>query len=380
MLRHYRLPPPAGRCPAQPSPTPRPSAHRDRAPTSSEETNRPGGDLGPRRLSVVLPSQGPPAPRGALIPPARPPLAPPRAVRAGDEPPDDGPPLTARARQVHHRLSGRTKHGTLLTHPIPVRTEHWGVTTPGCTDIDLVPHSVHTGPTARSCTRSLAPPSTPAGMSLCPPRQEPSRRAGGRAPDPVRFPAGASTPAPGSRSSMPAFHDWEGHAAQFTRGRPHKKDDTAHIDQEKWTPVHTLVGGALRCTRSPRRDHRRVSHRAPPHEEPGPGPLENWPARRGGSRLRRKDDRPHTPLDRPLASGVGDPKKLTVLQRLRARLDPCALAAASDRNFLQIFRLANPSTQYAGGASRRPSARVSSWPRPWDNGWLFRAWPSRPER
>ena len=29
---------------------------------------------------------------------------------------------------------------------------------------------------------------------------------------------------------------------QFTRGRPYKKDDNAHIEQKNWTHVRRLVG------------------------------------------------------------------------------------------------------------------------------------------
>ena len=32
---------------------------------------------------------------------------------------------------------------------------------------------------------------------------------------------------------------------QFTRGRPYKKDDNAHIEQKNWTHVRKLVGALL---------------------------------------------------------------------------------------------------------------------------------------
>ncbi len=44
-------------------------------------------------------------------------------------------------RRLKRRLYGRTKPGTLLKHHIPLRTEHWEVTTPGFTEVDLVSHS-----------------------------------------------------------------------------------------------------------------------------------------------------------------------------------------------------------------------------------------------
>ena len=48
--------------------------------------------------------------------------------------------LAPRRRQLTRRLYGRTKPGTLLKHHIPLKTDHWDVTTPGFTEIDLVAH------------------------------------------------------------------------------------------------------------------------------------------------------------------------------------------------------------------------------------------------
>ena len=44
-------------------------------------------------------------------------------------------------RTLKRRLYGRTKPGTLLKHHIPIKTDHWDVTTPGFSEIDLVSHS-----------------------------------------------------------------------------------------------------------------------------------------------------------------------------------------------------------------------------------------------
>ncbi len=40
-------------------------------------------------------------------------------------------------------------------------------------------------------------------------------------------------------------HLWDycqAHEIQFTRGRPYKKDDNAHIEQKNWTHVRKLLG------------------------------------------------------------------------------------------------------------------------------------------
>jgi hypothetical protein len=49
--------------------------------------------------------------------------------------------LQGRKRRLKRRLYGRTKPGTLLKHHIPIKTEHWDVTSPGFTEVDLVSHS-----------------------------------------------------------------------------------------------------------------------------------------------------------------------------------------------------------------------------------------------
>lgn len=38
------------------------------------------------------------------------------------------------------------------------------------------------------------------------------------------------------------FRYCEARAIQFTRGRPYKKDDNAHIEQKNWTHVRRLLG------------------------------------------------------------------------------------------------------------------------------------------
>src|SRR5205814_7490013 len=49
--------------------------------------------------------------------------------------------LAPAKRQLRTRRYGRTKPGTLLKHHIPIKTDHWNVTRPGFTEIDLVSHS-----------------------------------------------------------------------------------------------------------------------------------------------------------------------------------------------------------------------------------------------
>ncbi len=49
--------------------------------------------------------------------------------------------LRDRKRTLKRRLYGTTRPGSPLKHMIPIKTDHWDVTTPGYLEIDLVSHS-----------------------------------------------------------------------------------------------------------------------------------------------------------------------------------------------------------------------------------------------
>ena len=134
----------------------------------------------------------------------------------------------------------------LLKHHIPLKTDRWDVTVPGFTEIDLVAHSgdradgeflhslnvtdIHTtwvetravhgqesGPGAGSA-RAAAP-----GVAVCAAGHRFGQRLGVH-----QRPSPAATAGPTQ--------------IQFTRGRPYKKDDNAHIEQKNWTHVRKLLG------------------------------------------------------------------------------------------------------------------------------------------
>ncbi|MGQ0550969.1 MAG: hypothetical protein ACT4PY_15025 [Armatimonadota bacterium] len=153
------------------------------------------------------------------------------------------------------------------------------------------------------------------------------------------------------------FHYCQQHGIQFTRGRPYKKDDNAHVEQKNWTHVRKFLGWD-RYDSPAARDAINELYR---------GEL-RWMMNlfqpsvklirkvRVGARLTRHYDRPQTPLDRLLASSDTDPARLPALQQLRRRLDPFALAAAIERKLARVYRLATP--QY------RPRRRGPGTPPP----------------
>jgi transposase InsO family protein len=137
---------------------------------------------------------------------------------------------------------------------------------------------------------------------------------------------------------------------QFTRGRPYKKDDNAHIEQKNWTHVRKLLGylrydsdPALTAMNALYEDLRLLQNLFLPS-------VKLIEKKRVGARIRRRYDAPRTPLERVEACADIDGEQVRALHQRRARLDPIALAARIDQQLTQVYRLANQRVSPAAPA------------------------------
>lgn len=259
-------------------------------------------------------------------------------------------------RQVKKRLYGRTQPGTLLKHPIPLRTDRWDVTVPGFTEIDLVAHAgdcaegeflhslnltdIHT--TWVETRAVLGRGQTGVQHAL-----EEMRRA-----LPFRL-QGIDSDNGSEFINTHLYRYCQAHGIQFTRGRPYQKDDNAHVEQKNWTHVRKRMGtvrydspAALAARNNLYRQELRLFQNLflPSVKLVRKG--------RVGSRVRRVYDRPQTPLERVLACPAAARIKVAHLKALRERLDPFALAQAIDQQLPQLYALAHhrsrPKPQESG--------------------------------
>jgi len=129
---------------------------------------------------------------------------------------------------------------------------------------------------------------------------------------------------------------------QFTRGRPYKKDDNAHIEQKNWTHVRKIFGyqrydspHALQAINDLYRNELRILQNL---FLPSMKLVEKS---RVGSKLKRRYDQPHTPLDRLVHSCQADPLKIEKLKDLRQSIDPFALAKRIEQRLERIYLMAN---------------------------------------
>ncbi len=292
--------------------------------------------------------------------------------------------LTISARQLERRLKprkqtlkrtlyGTTRPGALLKHMIPIKTDQWDVTTPGYLELDLVSHSgacatgefldtldavdIQTGWVERQGVHGKGRHGMLAAV----------RAIAQRLPFTLR---GIDSD---NGSEFINHHLWAFCQAaqppiQFTRSRPYKKDDNAHIEQKNWTHVRKLVGWerydsaeALAALNTLYTDLRLFQNLFQPSMK--------WVRKvRHGSRLRRHYDPPQTPWARVLVCAEADPVKVAGLRRVLARTDPFALSARIDAQLERLWALANRVTR-----EPRATAPTGAQPRgstPWRR-WTF---------
>jgi hypothetical protein len=231
--------------------------------------------------------------------------------------------LQPQKRQLATRIYGRTKPGTLLKHHIPLQTERWNVTTPGFTEIDLVSHSgdCADGEFLHSLNVTDIHTTWVETQAVMGKSQERVRQALEAIARTLPFPLRGIDSDNGSEFINDHLYRYcRGRGIQFTRGRPYKKDDNAHIEQKNWTHVRKLVGYV-------RYD--------------SPAALEGLNALYAvGSRLQRQYGPPQTPFERVRACPAADPAKVAELARIHATLDPFALAARIDQQLQRLYGLA----------------------------------------
>ena len=253
--------------------------------------------------------------------------------------------LKERKLRLKRRLYGRTKPGSLLKHHIPIKTDSWDVTTPGFVEIDLVSHSGNSGDgefiyslnvtdihTTWVETRAVLGKSQAHVVDAL-------EHIRATLPFTLR---GIDTDNGSEFINNHLLRYSRSHSIQFTRGRPYKKDDNAHVEQKNWTHVRKLLGyarfdtpEALAAINALYDNELRLFQNL---YLPS---VKLTTKTRVGSRLQRTYDAPQTPLERVIAAGVLAKEAAARLCAQRDHLDPFALSRNIDEKLELIQRLAN---------------------------------------
>jgi len=262
------------------------------------------------------------------------------------------------------RLYGRTKPGTLLKHHIPLKTDHWDVQAPGFTEIDLVSHSGNSasGDFCYSLNLTDIPSGWTETRAVLGRGQERVQEALEEIRQALPFPLRGIDSDNGSEFINE--HLWRycrSLGIQFTRGRPYKKDDNAHIEQKNWTHVRRLWGyvrydspAAQQAINELYRNELRL------FQNLFLPSVKLSKKERVGSRLRRRYEAPQTPWQRIRCCAQADPQRLAELAQQRAKLDPFQLSHRIQAKLAGVFRL---SREAAAPALARPEAEQPKQPR-----------------
>ena len=263
--------------------------------------------------------------------------------------------LRSRKHVLRKRIYGGTKPGTLLKPHIPVKTERWNVQVPGFTEIDWVSHS---GASAEGdCCHSLNLTDIYSTWvetrAVLGKGQQGVRQAREEIRPALPFPLRGIDSDNGSEFIHAHLYDYcRTRAIQFTRGRPYKKDDNAHMEQKNWTHVRRLLGSARYDSQAAVKaindlyanEIRLFRNLFLPSVK-----LER--KIRVGSRTRRIYGPPQTPFPRVCVSPAADPERIAGLKRQKEELDPFQLSRTIQAKLERIFQL---SEELAG--CRKPAA------------------------
>ena len=126
----------------------------------------------------------------------------------------------------------------------------------------------------------------------------------------------------------------------FTRSRPYKKNDQAHVEQKNWSVVRRLIGydryeagPALKLLEAIYQDCRLYVNFFQPV-------LKLVEKRRVGSKVIKKYDTARTPYQRVLESPHVSQEAKEQLRQLYSTLNPMALRQRIDENVQKLWRLA----------------------------------------
>ena len=243
------------------------------------------------------------------------------------------------------RGDGGTRPGRLLKHYVPLKVDRWDARVPGFTEVDLVAHSGNSGGGEFAYTLNVT--DVYSGWTE-------SRAVLGRGhagivqgleeiAQALPFPLLGIDTDNGSEFLNWPVGRWCAHRQiQFTRGRPYKKDDNAHIEQKNWTHVRKLMGwerydtaAAVEALNDLYRHELRLWMNV---FQPSVKLVRKV---RVGARLRRVYDAARTPLARVQASGEGEADALARLEAQQASLDPFELNRRIEEKLGALYELAH---------------------------------------
>lgn len=236
-----------------------------------------------------------------------------------------------------------TQPGTLLKHSVPIRTfADWNEQRPGFLEIDLVAHCGETTAGAYLHTLCAVDIETRWTEPVALPNKGQKATFEGililrqRLPFPVQ---GIDSDSGGEFINHHLVRYCRQEHITFTRSRPFKKNDQAHVEQKNWTVVRQIIGyaryespEALKLLTSIYEDLRLFVNFFQPV-------MKLTHKTRVGSKVRKTYDTAQTPYQRILASNDIDQAVKDQLKAIYLSLNPVELKHRIDSRLSELWRI-----------------------------------------
>jgi len=244
------------------------------------------------------------------------------------------------------RRCGTTKPGSLLKSAIPIRTfADWDETGPGFLEVDLVAHCGES--TEGFYLHTLTAVDVATGWVDCQgvwgKGQERVGSAIHHLSQRLPFPLRGLDSDNGSEFINQGLYDYcQRHKITFTRSRPYKKNDSAHVEQKNWSAVRRLVGYDRYSSKEALERLNRLYELVRLYGNFLQPVMKLQHKTRHGARVHKVYDRAQTPYQRLLAAKALSVPKQKELAATYARLNPVALLRQINQSLEQLWALADP--------------------------------------
>ena len=242
-----------------------------------------------------------------------------------------------------------TKPGSLLKASIPIRTfSEWDEKRPGFIEVDLVAHCAES--TEGFYLNTLSAVDIATGWVECQAVWgKGQERVGGaihRMSQLLPFPLLGLDSDNGSEFINHRLYAYcQRKTISFTRSRPYKKNDSAHVEQKNWSVVRRLVGYDRYSSKPALEQLERIYQLVRCYVNFFQPVMQLKHKSRHGAKVHKVYDSARTPYQRVLESGVLTPEQQDVMAQQYQRLNPVKLLSQINQALEHLWSLAEHPNQ-----------------------------------
>ena len=253
--------------------------------------------------------------------------------------------LKSKKQWIRKEVFGSTKPGAILKHQIPVKTDSWNIKKPGFVETDLVSHCGGSafGDFANTVNWTDIATQWVERKAILGKSQETVFNALTSMQHDMPFPLlGLDSDNGGEFINDHLYKYCLTNNIAFTRSRPYKKDDNAHIEQKNWTHVRQILGylrydtkGVVDAINNLYTHELRIFQN---YFQPSVKLMKKI---RIGSKVKKIYDVPKTPFQRLVESGKGNLHAIKAFENIASQFNPFQLSQIIEEKLDTIFYMAS---------------------------------------